>query len=79
MEKDDAFTVVTSGEPVRSLTLRRYPIPLSFAIFDEYAFVAISLSPTWDSHLPALWDPLWDFSTYILADPTAEEEVRKNK
>jgi hypothetical protein len=36
VSKDDNFTVVTTGEANIGLRLRHFPIPLTFAIFDEY-------------------------------------------
>ncbi len=42
VSKDDVFTVVTTSEANIGLHLRHFPIPLTFAIFDEYGS---SLSP----------------------------------
>ena len=43
VSKDDVFTVVTTSEANIGLHLRHFPIPLTFAIFDEYGS-SLSLS-----------------------------------
>jgi len=40
VSKDDNFTVVTTGEANIGLRLRHFPIPLTFAIFDEIYVLA---------------------------------------
>jgi len=69
--RDEVQTVETTGDANHPIGLRHFPIPLSFAIFDEYTLystrgVAFGLSLTLRTTF---------FRIYVLSDPTAEEEV----
>jgi len=64
--------VVATPERNIALRLLQYPIASTFGIFDEYVLTVCCCTC---ADLPF---PLF-LSTYLLTDPTAEEEVRNRR
>jgi hypothetical protein len=68
--KDEVFTVVKSGDANIALRLHHYPIPLTFAIFDEYALVVATPSPPLPQPalLPLGLAPRWTSTCTLTGD-----------